>query len=61
MATPVAKVLRLSVPPGVGELSALNGLMGSMAERLPVFHLVGTPSVRIVRQGPVHHTLGDQI
>ena len=34
---------------GVGELSALNGLMGSMAERLPVFHLVGTPSLRIVR------------
>ena len=47
---------------GVGELSALNGLMGSMAERLPVFHLVGTPSMRIVRQGLVcHHTLGDQV
>ena len=45
---------------GVGELSALNGVMGSMAERLPVFHLVGTPSVRIVRQGLIcHHTLGD--
>ena len=45
---------------GVGELSALNGVMGSMAERLPVFHLVGTPSVRIVRQGlTCHHTLGD--
>ena len=47
---------------GVGELSALNGLMGSMAERLPVFHLVGTPSMRIVRQGLIcHHTLGDRI
>ena len=46
---------------GVGELSALNGLMGSMAERLPVFHLVGTPSLRIVRQGLIcHHTLGDR-
>ena len=46
---------------GVGELSALNGLMGAMAERLPVFHLVGTPSLRIVRQGLIcHHTLGDQ-
>ena len=46
---------------GVGELSALNGLMGSMAERLPVFHLVGTPSQRIVRQGLIcHHTLGDR-
>ncbi|MEB3308278.1 MAG: thiamine pyrophosphate-binding protein, partial [Cyanobacteriota bacterium] len=44
---------------GVGELSALNGLMGAMAERLPVFHLVGTPSLRIVRQGLIcHHTLG---
>ena len=28
----------------VGELSALNGVMGSYAERLPVFHLVGQPS-----------------
>ena len=47
---------------GVGELSAINGLMGSMAERLPIFHLVGTPSVRIVRQGLIcHHTLGDQV
>ena len=46
---------------GVGELSALNGVMGSMAERLPVFHLVGTPSQRIVKQGLIcHHTLGDQ-
>ena len=46
---------------GVGELSALNGLMGAMAERLPVFHLVGTPSLRIVRQGLIcHHTLGDR-
>ena len=46
---------------GVGELSAINGVMGSMAERLPVFHLVGTPSQRIVKQGLIcHHTLGDQ-
>ena len=46
---------------GVGELSALNGLMGAMAERLPVFHLVGTPSLRIVRQELIcHHTLGDR-
>ena len=46
---------------GVGELSALNGLMGAMAERLPVFHLVGTPSLRIVRQGLIcHHTLADR-
>ena len=46
---------------GVGELSALNGLMGAMAERLPIFHLVGTPSLRIMRQGLIcHHTLGDR-
>lgn len=47
---------------GVGELSAINGVMGSMAERLPVFHLVGTPSQRILKQGLIcHHTLGDQV
>jgi len=45
---------------GVGELSALNGLMGCMAERLPVFHLVGAPSSRIMRARRVmHHSLGD--
>jgi indolepyruvate decarboxylase len=40
---------------GVGELSALNGLMGCMAERLPVFHLVGAPSSRIMRARRVMH------
>jgi indolepyruvate decarboxylase len=45
---------------GVGELSALNGVMGALAERLPVFHLVGSPSLRIVKQGLIcHHSLGD--
>ena len=45
---------------GVGELSALNGVMGSKAHRLPVFHLVGMPSARIQRLGLVtHHNLGD--
>src|ERR1700722_8736692 len=29
---------------GVGELSAINGIAGSFAEHLPVFHLVGTPN-----------------
>ena len=29
---------------GVGELSALNGIAGSYAEHLPVFHLVGMPN-----------------
>ena len=45
---------------GVGELSAVNGLMGCMAERLPVLHVVGAPSSRIMRSRRVmHHSLGD--
>jgi indolepyruvate decarboxylase len=45
---------------GVGELSALNGVMGSKAHRLPIFHLVGMPSERIQRLGLItHHNLGD--
>ena len=45
---------------GVGELSAINGVMGSLAHRLAVFHVVGAPSRRIVAQRLVtHHTLGD--
>lgn len=44
----------------VGETSALTGVMGSKAERLPVFHLVGAPSTRLVRtRRAVHHTFGD--
>lgn len=47
---------------GVGELSAINGVMGSRVHRLPVFHLVGAPSHRITRQHLVtHHTLGDGV
>ena len=50
----------LSTTYGVGELSALNGVMGSRAHRLPVFHLVGAPGRRIVHSRLVtHHTLGD--
>jgi indolepyruvate decarboxylase len=46
----------------VGELSALNGVMGSYAERLPVFHLVGQPSRKLQRARPVtHHSLGDGV
>ncbi|WP_034996756.1 alpha-keto acid decarboxylase family protein [Beijerinckia mobilis] len=45
---------------GVGELSALNGIAGSYAEHLPVFHLVGTPSMAVQSaRAPVHHTLGN--
>lgn len=45
---------------GVGELSALNGVMGAKAHRVPIFHLVGMPSERIQRLGLItHHNLGD--
>src|SRR5258708_6556305 len=44
----------------VGELSALNGVMGAKAERSCVFHLVGMPSMRSQRVRQItHHTLGD--
>ena len=50
----------LSTTYGVGELSALNGVMGSRAHRLPVFHIVGMPSERIQHLGLItHHNLGD--
>jgi len=46
----------------VGELSAINGVMGAKAQRLPVFHIVGAPSTQIQRQGLItHHTLGDGV
>lgn len=45
---------------GVGELSAINGIAGSYAERVPVIHVVGAPATAIQRAGrPTHHTLGD--
>lgn len=47
---------------GVGELSALNGMMGAKAHRLPIFHLVGAPSTRIQKQHLIsHHSLGDGV
>lgn len=50
----------LSTTYGVGELSAINGVMGSMAHRLPVFHIVGMPSERIQHLKLItHHNLGD--
>ncbi|WP_395666073.1 alpha-keto acid decarboxylase family protein [Methylocella sp.] len=45
---------------GVGELSALAGVAGAYAERLPLFHLVGMPRMAAQRaRAIVHHTLGD--
>lgn len=44
----------------VGELSALNGVMGAKAERSCVFHLVGMPAMRSQRvRQIIHHTFGD--
>lgn len=44
---------------GVGELSAICAIAGSFAESLPVFHLVGMPSVPMqAARATVHHTLG---
>ena len=47
---------------GVGELSALNGVMGAKAERSLVFHVVGMPSYQHQRVRKItHHTLGDGV
>ena len=47
---------------GVGELSALNGVMGAKAERSLIFHLVGMPSYQNQRLHKIaHHTLGDGV
>ncbi|KAE8262533.1 hypothetical protein A4X09_0g7440, partial [Tilletia walkeri] len=44
---------------GVGELSALNGIAGSMSERVPVVHIVGVPSTSAEgNHSLLHHTLG---
>lgn len=52
----------LSTTYGVGELSAINGVMGAKSQRLPLFHIVGAPSTQIQRQGLItHHTLGDGV
>ena len=46
----------------VGELSALNGVMGAKAERSLVYHVVGMPSYQNQRlRKPMHHTLGDGV
>nr|ELR5111900.1 alpha-keto acid decarboxylase family protein [Providencia stuartii] len=50
----------LSTTFGVGELSALNGIAGSYAEHLPIFHLVGMPASGVQKNHRlVHHTLGN--
>ena len=45
---------------GVGELSAINGVAGSFAERVPVVVITGSPSTISFKNRPLlHHTLGD--
>ncbi|CAI2610794.1 alpha-keto acid decarboxylase family protein [Apilactobacillus apinorum] len=45
---------------GVGELSAINGLAGSIAEHVPVLEIVGAPTNEVQNNGAlVHHTFGD--
>jgi indolepyruvate decarboxylase len=47
---------------GVGELSAINGVMGAKAEKSLVFHVVGMPSYQNQRLHKIaHHTLGDGV
>jgi indolepyruvate decarboxylase len=44
----------------VGDLSALNGVAGAFAERVPVVAISGAPSTTHFRTQPLlHHTLGD--
>jgi indolepyruvate decarboxylase len=45
---------------GVGELSAIGAIAGAYAEHLPLFHLVGMPSLPTqAAHALVHHTLGN--
>jgi indolepyruvate decarboxylase len=50
----------LSTTYAVGELSAINGVMGAKAEHSLVYHLVGAPSYQNQRlRKNLHHTFGD--
>src|SRR5213593_4107063 len=52
----------LSTTYAVGELSAINGVMGAKAERSLIFHIVGMPSYQNQRlRKCMHHTLGDGV
>ncbi len=45
---------------GVGELSAINGVAGAFAERVPVVAITGSPATTHFLTRPLlHHTLGD--
>lgn len=50
----------LSTTYAVGELSAINGVMGAKAENNVIFHLVGLPPQKMIQaKQQIHHTLGD--
>lgn len=52
----------LSTTYGVGELSALNGVMGAKAENNIIFHIVGAPEAEVVHnRKSIHHSLGDGV
>ncbi|MCP1197500.1 thiamine pyrophosphate-binding protein [Acetobacter senegalensis] len=45
---------------GVGDLSALNGVAGAYAEKIPLIHISGSPPTHAVERGlPLHHTAAD--
>ncbi|AXC15289.1 Pyruvate decarboxylase [Acidisarcina polymorpha] len=45
---------------GVGELSALAGVAGAYAEKVPIVCINGTPPLRAVENGAlIHHTMAD--
>jgi TPP-dependent 2-oxoacid decarboxylase len=45
---------------GVGELSAINGVAGAFAEKVPVVAITGSPAtVHFRTRSLLHHTLGD--
>ncbi|WP_159499702.1 alpha-keto acid decarboxylase family protein [Microbacterium sp. 18062] len=45
---------------GVGELSAVNGIAGAAAERVPVLQITGAPATPVAEAGmATHHTLAD--
>lgn len=45
---------------GVGELSAINGVAGSMAENVPVIHIAGVPKTSFIEKNIiVHHNFSN--
>lgn len=45
---------------GVGELSVINAIAGSMAENIPVISIVGTPSTKLIENKTrIHHNFQD--